>query len=70
MTYEVKLLWPEVVGWMLLQAMGKIHTDRPNIAFELHYVGENVTPGFDDKRIRLFVNRDSQGTVALTSVVG
>ncbi|KAM0912777.1 hypothetical protein ACQ4PT_012588 [Festuca glaucescens] len=70
MTYKVKLSWPEVVGWTLLQAMGKIHTDRPDVAFELHYVGENVPPGFHDKRVRLFLNRDPQGTVALTPVVG
>nr|CAB3445409.1 unnamed protein product [Digitaria exilis] len=61
---ELKTSWPEV----LFFAAAKIHEDRADVTMEVHKVGEGVEPGYNDKRVRIFINNDAN--VALTPVVG
>ncbi|KAF8677187.1 hypothetical protein HU200_046661 [Digitaria exilis] len=65
---ELKTSWPEVVGMQLFFAAAKIHEDRADVTMEVHKVGEGVEPGYNDKRVRIFINNDAN--VALTPVVG
>ncbi|KAF8685858.1 hypothetical protein HU200_043770 [Digitaria exilis] len=65
---ELKTSWPEVVGMQLFFAAAKIHKDRADVTMEVHKVGEGVEPGYNDKRVRIFINNDAN--VALTPVVG
>ncbi|KQJ93042.1 hypothetical protein BRADI_3g02395v3 [Brachypodium distachyon] len=66
---EQKSSWPELVGLNSVLAVIKIHGDRPDVVVEFHTAGENVPPGFDGHRVRLFL---APGTadVAQTPVVG
>jgi hypothetical protein len=69
-TDALKFTWPEVVGWAYTLAEGRIQGDRPDVYIELHYVGDNVQPGYDPTRVRLFINHDFLGTVAQMPIVG
>jgi hypothetical protein len=66
---DLKSSWPEVVGWDVIPAGIRIYTERPDISFEFHTVSDNVAPGHDDHRVRLFVTA-STTTIARTPVVG
>ncbi|KAF7088293.1 hypothetical protein CFC21_091418 [Triticum aestivum] len=66
---HLKSSWPEVVGWDGITASLKIKADRTDVYIELHFVGDNVAPGEDDHRVRLFGDRVT-GLVAHTPVVG
>jgi hypothetical protein len=66
---DLKSSWPEVVGWDVIPAGIKIYTERPDISFEFHTVGDNVAPGHYDHRVRLFVTAGTT-TIARTPVVG
>lgn len=63
---DLKSSWPEVVGW---EAGFKINAERPDVVLELHTVGDNVAPGHDDHRVRIFVAAGTTN-VAQTPVVG
>ncbi|CAO2033854.1 unnamed protein product [Urochloa humidicola] len=65
---ELKMSWPEVAGMDILTALGRIREERPDVRMEVHRIGDPVEPGYDDKRVRIFINDDF--TVALTPVVG
>ncbi|OEL23253.1 hypothetical protein BAE44_0015729 [Dichanthelium oligosanthes] len=65
---DLKTSWPEVVGMDLFWAAAKIHSDRPDVLVEVHKVGDNSDPGYDPKRVRMFVDKD--GIVAQTPVIG
>ncbi|KAF8677184.1 hypothetical protein HU200_046658 [Digitaria exilis] len=65
---ELKTSWPEVVGMELFWATVKIHFDRVDVEIEVHKVGDGGEPGYNDKRVRIFINNDAN--VAQTPVVG
>ncbi|CAL4971720.1 unnamed protein product [Urochloa decumbens] len=65
---ELKMSWPEVVGMDILTAAKRIHKDRPDMRLEFHRIGDPTEPGYDDKRVRIFIHDDY--TVAQTPVVG
>jgi hypothetical protein len=66
----LKTSWPELVGTPGHYAHDMIHKDRPDVQIPVLVVGTQVPPGFDDKRVRLFVHQDFNLKVALTPVVG
>lgn len=69
----MKTSWPEVLGMGLSLAAGKIHGDRPDVVLQAYLVGTvpaEPGPGYDPKRVRIFVNKDATYTVAETPVVG
>lgn len=66
----LKKSWPELVGTPGHYAHDMIHKDRPDVQIPVLVVGTQVPPGFDDKRVRLFVHQDFNLKVALTPVVG
>ena len=67
---QQKTSWPELVGSPGHYAHDMIHKDRPDVQIPVLVVGTKVPPGFDDKRVRLFVHKDFNLKVALTPVVG
>ena len=65
-----KTSWPELVGSPGHYAHDMIHKDRPDVQIPVLVVGTEVPPGFDDKRVRLFVHQDFNLKVALTGGPG
>ncbi|KAL5230492.1 hypothetical protein ABZP36_029268 [Zizania latifolia] len=63
-----KSSWPEVVGLPGEQAKQIILRDRPDVRVFILLVGSQVTTEFDDKRVRVFVNR--AGIVAEVPNIG
>lgn len=66
----LKSSWPELVGKPDHEAIPIIHNQRPDVYTQVIFVGARVTPGTDNKRVRVFVHRDQDLTVAQTPVVG
>ncbi|KQJ93038.1 hypothetical protein BRADI_3g02391v3 [Brachypodium distachyon] len=63
-----KTSWPEVVGWVSLNAWYQIHGDRPDVSIGFYVQGSPLPPGYDPKRVILILN-DSQ-VVIQTPVIG
>ena len=59
-----KLAWPELVG--VLAAMVITH-ERPDVAVELLPPGSPVTPDYNTKRVRVYI--DNNGIVAKVPVM-
>nr|CAB3448681.1 unnamed protein product [Digitaria exilis] len=65
--HRQKTSWPEVVGMGFLWAAMKIRIDRSDVDVEVHKVGDSVEPGYNNKRVRMFIYN---GVVAQTPVIG
>ncbi|KAF8685859.1 hypothetical protein HU200_043771 [Digitaria exilis] len=50
-----------------LWAAMKIRIDRSDVDVEVHKVGDSVEPGYNNKRVRMFIYN---GVVAQTPVIG
>ncbi|KAM0849636.1 hypothetical protein ACQ4PT_053604 [Festuca glaucescens] len=64
----LKTSWPEVVGMTATPAVFHIKTDRPDVAVEVLPQGAPLTPGYNDKRVRVFL--DDRGIITQTPVIG
>ena len=67
---DLKTSWPELVGAPGQYAQAMIHKDRPDVQIMFRPVGTPVPPGYDDKRVLVFVYNDYNSKVAVTPVVG
>nr|AKG97545.1 inhibitor protein [Oryza sativa Japonica Group] len=63
-----KSSWPELVGVLATLAATKIGKDRPDVAVEVLPPGAPLTPDFNDKRVRVFM--DDNGIVFKIPVIG
>ncbi|KQJ93039.1 hypothetical protein BRADI_3g02392v3 [Brachypodium distachyon] len=63
-----KTSWPEVVGWMDLNAAYQINSDRPDISVGFYMEGSPLPPGYNPRRVILIL--DPNGVVIKTPVVG
>lgn len=63
-----KTSWPELLGVPATLAAQKIALDRPDVAVEVLPPGAPLTPGFNPKRVRVFITLS--GLVASIPVVG
>jgi hypothetical protein len=64
----LKKSWPEVKGMPATPAVKHIMTDRPDVAVEVLPLGTGVTHDYDDKRVRVFINK--HGIVSLIPIIG
>nr|CAB3445412.1 unnamed protein product [Digitaria exilis] len=67
---ELKTSWPEVVGMQLSPAARKIRGDRADVVLEPHLVGEVPGPGYDPKRVRIFVDTSSPSSRRPSDLLG
>jgi hypothetical protein len=65
---DVKSSWPELLGAPSNVAKQKVLSDRPDVRVIVVLVGSIVDALFDDKRVRLFV--DKSGDVAKIPTIG
>ncbi|CAM0957459.1 unnamed protein product [Alopecurus aequalis] len=64
-----KTSWPELLGSDVFIAWDRILADRPDVSVEVHPLGAELSPGFNDKRVRIFYFSASHD-VARTPAVG
>ncbi|OEL23252.1 hypothetical protein BAE44_0015728 [Dichanthelium oligosanthes] len=55
-------------GHGFFTAAAKINSNQPDMVMEVHKVGEHMDPGYNPKRVRIFINNEA--IVAQTPVVG
>ena len=66
---DSKTSWPEVVGWLMLDASGKITSDRPDLSPAFYTDTDPLPTNYDPKRVIIIVHAVS-GVVVKTPVVG
>jgi hypothetical protein len=54
---DAKTSWPELLGAPSDAAKQKILSDRPDVRVFVVPPGSSVTTDFDEKRVRIFVNK-------------
>jgi len=65
---EQKTSWPEVVGWVTLNASFKITSDRPDVSTAFYSDTTPLPTDYDPKRV--IIISDSGNVVVKTPVVG
>ncbi|KAL6623006.1 hypothetical protein ACP70R_019084 [Stipagrostis hirtigluma subsp. patula] len=65
---DLKTSWPEVVGWVGLNASFKINSDRPDVSTAFYSDTTPLPPDYDPKRVIIIMNDGS--VVVKTPVVG
>lgn len=65
---SLKTAWPEVVGWVELNAAFQINRDRPDVHVAFYMVGTQLPTDHDD--LRVIIVSDAGTVVVRTPVVG
>ncbi|OEL33071.1 hypothetical protein BAE44_0005908 [Dichanthelium oligosanthes] len=68
---DLKTSWPEVVGWVALNASFKITSDRPDVSTPYYYkVGTDLHTNYGNDSERVVIIFEAGNVVARTPVVG
>lgn len=65
---DLKTSWPEVVGWVQLNAAFQINSDRPDVSVAFYMQGTPLPKGYDPNRV--VIVSDAGSVVVKTPVVG
>ncbi|WVZ78955.1 hypothetical protein U9M48_026592 [Paspalum notatum var. saurae] len=65
---EQKTSWPEVVGWVTLNAAFKINSDRPDVSTAFYMIPTPLPPDYNPNRVIIVC--DSRSVVVQTPVIG
>ncbi|KAJ1260376.1 hypothetical protein BS78_10G227000 [Paspalum vaginatum] len=65
---EQKTSWPEVVGWVTLNADFKISSDRPDVSTAFYMIPTPLPTDYNPKRVIIVC--DSRNVVVQTPVIG
>ncbi|KAK3152030.1 hypothetical protein QOZ80_2BG0153410 [Eleusine coracana subsp. coracana] len=63
-----KSSWPEVVGWVMLNAAYKINSDRPDVSVAFYMLPTPLPTDYDANRV--IIVGDERSVVARTPVIG
>ncbi|OEL33069.1 hypothetical protein BAE44_0005912 [Dichanthelium oligosanthes] len=65
---DLKASWPEVVGWVTLNAAYQINRDRPDLSTAFYVLPTPLPTDYD--RNRVIIVSDERDVVARTPVIG
>ncbi|RCV22989.1 hypothetical protein SETIT_4G264000v2 [Setaria italica] len=65
---EQKTSWPEVVGWVTLNAAFKINDDRPDVSTAFYMIPTPLPTDYDAQRVIIVC--DDREVVVRTPVIG
>ncbi|GJM90075.1 hypothetical protein PR202_ga06320 [Eleusine coracana subsp. coracana] len=63
-----KSSWPEVVGWVMLNAADKINSDRPDVSVAFYMLPTPLPTDYDANRV--IIVGDERSVVVRTPVIG
>ncbi|XP_062217240.1 subtilisin-chymotrypsin inhibitor CI-1B-like [Phragmites australis] len=65
---DLKSSWPEVVGWVTLNAAFKISSDRPDVSTDFYMIPTPLPNDYNPRRVIIVC--DDRSVVVKTPVVG